>query len=47
MRPYSQHFIFFVTSMLRKTRLEKLASNRHSNLMGLFVNYDENELLWK
>jgi hypothetical protein len=26
-------------------RLERLASYKHSNLMGLFASYDENEVL--
>jgi hypothetical protein len=26
--------------------LERLDSNKHSNLLGLFVSYDENEVLW-
>ncbi len=31
--------------LLHNTELERLASDRHSNLFGLFVSYDENELL--
>jgi hypothetical protein len=31
--------------MLDKTMLERLASNKHSNLFGLFVSYNENEVL--
>jgi len=27
------------------TRLERLASNKHSNLLGLFVSYDDKEVL--
>jgi hypothetical protein len=31
--------------VLHKTTLERLASNEHSNLFGLFVSYNENEVL--
>jgi hypothetical protein len=31
--------------VLHKTRLERLASNKPSNLLGLFISYDENEVL--
>ncbi len=50
---YSQDFIFFETyewaqlsSVLHYTRLEKLARNKHSSLLGSFINYEENEVLW-
>jgi len=29
--------------MFHKTRLERLACNKHSNLLGLLLRYDENE----
>ncbi len=29
-----------------KTRLEKLARDKHSSLLGPFIGYEENELLW-
>ncbi len=32
--------------MFHKTSLIGLANNKHSNLLGLFISYDENELLW-
>ncbi len=32
--------------MFHNTRLERLVSNKHSNLLGLFISYDENEVLW-
>jgi hypothetical protein len=35
--------------VLHYNRLESLASNKHSNLLGLlglFLSYDENEVLW-
>ncbi len=50
--PYSQHFIFFATYkwaqkawVLNNTRLEKLASNKHSSLLGQFLSFGENEAL--
>ncbi len=50
--PYSQHFVFFVTyesaqytTVFHKTRLLRLSSNKHTNLLGLFVSYDGNEVL--
>jgi len=52
-RPYSQNFNFFVTyesaqqaRVLHKTTPERLASNKHSNLFGLFISYYKNEMLW-
>jgi len=49
---FSQQCIVFVTvqissigQSLQQTRLEKLASNKHFNLLVLFVRYDENEML--
>jgi hypothetical protein len=46
----SQHLIFFVTyewaqyaRVLIYTRPERLASNKHSGLSGLFISYEENE----
>jgi hypothetical protein len=47
-RKYSQHFIFFVTYgpnklMLNYTRLERLARDKHSSILGgSFVSYEEN-----
>ncbi len=50
---YSQHLIFIVTykrakkvRVLNYTRLEKLASDKHSSLLGRFVSYKENVLLF-
>ncbi len=31
--------------MLLNTRLERLSSTKHSNLLGLLVSYNENEVL--
>jgi hypothetical protein len=31
--------------LLHNTELERLASDKHSNLFGLFVSYDENEII--
>ncbi len=49
---YSQHFIFFVTCewvqqarVLQYTRLERLARDKHSSLLGPFVSYEENGVL--
>ncbi len=51
---YSQYFVSFVTDestqlaiVLHKTMLERLASNKHSNLSGLFISYEESKVLWK
>jgi hypothetical protein len=50
--PYSQHYIFFITyesahwpKLLDNIKLERLASDKHSNLLGLFISYKENEVL--
>jgi len=50
--PYSQHFIFVVTyesakqaGLLHITKLERLASDKHSYLLGLFISYEEKEVL--
>jgi hypothetical protein len=50
---FNQSFIFCATyelaeqaRVLLKTRLERLASGKHSNVLGLFVSYDENEVLF-
>ncbi len=47
--PYSQHFIFFVTCdgpkkdrVSQKTTLERLAREKHSNVLGSFVSYKGN-----
>jgi hypothetical protein len=51
--PYSQHFIFFVSfesaqqaRLLYNINLERLASDKQSNLLGQSVSYKENEVLW-
>jgi hypothetical protein len=48
-----KHFIFLVTDkwvwqagVLHFTRIERLAKDNHDSLMGPFVSYKENELLW-
>ena len=50
---YSQHSIFFVTyksaqyaRLFHNTKLEMLTSDKHSNLLGQFLSYEENEVLW-
>jgi hypothetical protein len=50
--PYSQHFIFFVT-MSEPNKLEcyitlgkTSAKDKHSSLLGPFVSFKENEVLW-
>jgi hypothetical protein len=49
---YSQHFIFFLTYKLTNKlvlhfiRLERLAVDKHSGLLGQLISYDENEI-WK
>ncbi len=52
--PYSQHLIFFITyecaqlaRVLDYATSERLANDKHSSLLGPFVNYEENEVLWK
>jgi hypothetical protein len=44
--------IFFVpykwshyTSLLHYTRLKRIGKNKHSNLLGPFASYEENEVL--
>ncbi len=51
--PNSQDFIFFITYKLAQlarlfhnTKLERLASAEHYNLLDQFVSYEENVLLW-
>ncbi len=46
---YSQHFVFFVTNhwtqkarVLHYTSLERLARDKHSNLLNPFISYEEN-----
>ncbi len=34
------------SSVLHYTRLERLASDKHSSLSGSLVSYDKNEVLW-
>jgi hypothetical protein len=50
--PYSQHSIFFVTyesaqkaRLFHNTKLERLTSAKHCNLLGLFISYIENKVL--
>jgi hypothetical protein len=44
--PYSQHLIFFLTeAWAQYSRLERLAKDKHSSLLGPFVSYEENEEL--
>ncbi len=50
---YSQHFIFFVTyelaqwaRLLHKNKLERLAGDKHSDLLGFLARCEENEVLW-
>jgi hypothetical protein len=50
--PYSQNFIFFATHksaqqvrLLHNNKLERLASDKSSNLSGSFVSYEENEVM--
>ncbi len=47
---YLQHFILFVTQewarLLHYTMLERLATEKHSGLLGPFLSYEENEVLW-
>ncbi len=49
----SQHSIFFTTyektqlaSVLHYDRFGRLARNKHSSLLGPFVGYGENKVLW-
>jgi len=49
---YSQHSIFFVTyesaqyaRVLHNSRLKRLTSDNHSNLLGQFLSYEENVVL--
>ncbi len=32
--------------MFHNTKLERLTSDKHSNLLGQFLIYEENEVLW-
>jgi hypothetical protein len=50
--PYSQNFIFYATyesaqqaRPLHNNKLERLASDKSSNLFGSFVSYEENEVM--
>ncbi len=38
-------FIIQATGLLHN-ELERLATDKHSNLLGLFVSYEENKMLW-
>jgi hypothetical protein len=49
---YSQHFNFFITYkwvhkgiLLHYTKVERLARNEHSSLLGTFVSVEKNEVL--
>ncbi len=49
----SQYFIYFATYKWAKyaraldyTRLKRFASYKHSTLLGLFVGWEGNEVLW-
>ncbi len=51
--PYSQHSIFFLTyelaqyaRLFHNTKLERLTNAKHSNLLGQFISYKENEVSW-
>jgi hypothetical protein len=53
LKTYLQHFIFFVAyewaqqaRVLVHTRLERLACDKNSSLLGKFMSYKENEVLW-
>jgi hypothetical protein len=50
--PYAQHSVFFVTykceqkaSVLHYIRLESFSRNKYSSFLGLFVSYEENDVL--
>jgi hypothetical protein len=47
MVPYSQHYIFFITyesdqkvRLFHNSKLEKLTTDKHSNLLGQFLSYE-------
>ncbi len=50
-KSFSQHFTFFVTYKLAKrlvlqyTRLEMIARDKNSSLLGPFASFEENEVL--
>ncbi len=51
-RPILKHYIFFITydwakqaKELDYTSLERLANDKHSNLLAPFRSYEENEVL--
>jgi hypothetical protein len=33
--------------LLHNAKLQRFASDKHSNLLGLFVSYEENKVFWK
>ncbi len=35
-----------IARVLQYIRMEKLVKDKHSNLFGLFVSYEENEVFW-
>jgi len=50
---YPQHVIFFVASkrahqarVLNCAKLERIARDKHSSLLGQFLGYRENEMFW-
>jgi hypothetical protein len=52
LEPYSQRYIFLATyklaqkaRVLHKTRLERLADDKNTNLLVQFVSYEEKEVL--
>jgi hypothetical protein len=51
-QPYSEHIVFFVTykwtlqaKSLHFSRLDRLAMDKRSGLLGPFVHYEENKVL--
>ncbi len=50
---YWKHFIFFMiyesvqkARLLHTVKLERLDKDKHSSLLGPFLSYEENEVLW-
>ncbi len=53
LKTYLQHFIFFVAyewaqqaRVLDYTRLERLACDKNSSLLGKLISYEQNYVLW-
>ncbi len=51
-KPYSHYSIFFITYLraqlnivLHYSKIERVAKDKHSSLLDLFISYKENELL--